>query len=59
MSINGEVCKMCGKSLAGVSKGYRSFRVCGEECYQNWIRKIKSEVKKEMKGLKISRMVRA
>ena len=52
-----ELCKICGKSLRKARMTYKRFRVCGETCHQNWIRQIKAEVKKEMKGLKISRMV--
>jgi hypothetical protein len=47
------VCKICGKSLIRATVGYRSFRVCGEECYRQWISQIKEEIRKEMRGFKI------
>ena len=43
-----EVCQICRRPLIGVSKGYRSFRVCGEDCYQEWCRRTKAKVKREM-----------
>jgi hypothetical protein len=46
-----EACKICGKSLDGVSKVYRGYRVCGERCYQIWMKRLKAEIKREMRGL--------
>jgi hypothetical protein len=46
-------CKVCGKSLDGVRPGYRSYRVCGDRCYQTWIKKLKTEIKREMRGLDV------
>jgi hypothetical protein len=48
---------VCGKSLDGVRLGYRSYRVCGERCYQTWIKRLKAEIKKEMRGLKLSKVI--
>jgi hypothetical protein len=50
-------CKVCGKSLDGVSRGYRSYRVCGERCYQTWIKTLKAEIKREMRGLNVKRLI--
>jgi hypothetical protein len=50
-------CKVCGKSLDGVRLGYRSYRVCGERCYQTWIKRLKAEIKREMRGLDLSKVI--
>jgi hypothetical protein len=52
-----ESCKICGKSLDGVRPGYRSYRVCGERCYQTWIKRLKAEIKREMRGLNVERLI--
>ena len=50
-------CKICGKSLDGVSKVYRGYRVCRERYYQTWIKRLKAEIKREMRGLDIKRAI--
>jgi hypothetical protein len=50
-----ESCKICGKSLDGVRPGYRSYRVCGDRCYRKWIKRLKAEIKREMRGLDVKK----
>jgi hypothetical protein len=52
-----KVCKICGKSLDGVRLGYRSYRVCGERCYKTWIKRLKAEIKREIRGLNVKRLI--